>query len=169
MGSIYNDCHKDYADFILQCQIKSGGEEIRFYSQTVESPNADPFRDPLYDEPASDPTTGDEEFKFKGPYKVPAIVKEGSREISASDRGQQSIREDAYAFFARKDFEDLGVPAPKDGDVIEWFGRHYDIVKVSKKGLLGDTLTFTKYDCSLRILDRFTPERRTDSPDVTAP
>lgn len=173
MGLLSNTCDKAFFDDVLVEQIRVAGEEVRLYSilskSTTDSDSVDPHLDPLYDEPVSDPVTGNEKFKFKGPYRINAVVKKGSKEVSGEERGLKITREDGSAVFARVTFEREGIPFPKIGDVVEWQGRYYDTTKVDEDGNLADTLTFTKYRCTLRINGAFLPERRADTIDVVAP
>lgn len=173
MGILLNKCDAKFLEGVIEEQIRMAGEKVRLYSMltkhTDDALSVDPHLDPLYDEPVSDPITGNEKFKFIGPYELWAVVKKGSKDISGEERGLKLGRSDGYALFARSVFDAQGIPSPKLGDVVEWEGRYYDMVNVDEDGNVADTLTFVRYRCTLRIAEAFTPQRRADTIDVVSP
>lgn len=169
MGTILSDCDLEFWKCTVEDYYKTTGEQVKLYSMWNESPKVDPYVDLLYDEPTVEALNGDEEFKFDGPFTLIGIVEEGDKEVTAEERGSLTTREGAMVWFARSAVEGIGAPAPKRGDVIEWQGRYYGIIKVSKQGELGNTLTFTKYACEMKLTQKFSPSRRIAGGDVTAP
>jgi len=168
MGTLIDDCESNYFACMLEDFLNVAGETVNLYSMIATSPDADPYYDIVYDEPTVEAISGDEEFKFIGPYSMVAVVSKGSKSVSLEERGTRIERSDGYVWFARSVIEREGYPAPKRGDIIEWQGRYYDIIKVSTGGELGNTLTFTKYTCELKINYSFKPERRLAGDDVAA-
>lgn len=169
MGIIVSDCDLGYLQAVTEEHIKVSGENVSFYSLLDKSLEANPNTDYLYDEPTIDKTTGNEKFKFKGPYAIFGIVKQGPSETVANERGTRADYPDGMAYFAVLTFERESIPEPKYGDVIQWQSRYFDIVDVSESGFIGDTLSHTKWECKIKRTSIFFPERRADTIDVVAP
>lgn len=170
MGILYNSCDKQFFDATISDQIRVAGEEIWLYSLIGVSPGVDPTIDPLYDEPKTDSVTGNEQFKYTGPYKAIGILKKTNTDLAAQERGEFADTTGSQAIFARFDLEQLGIPGPKNGDIVAWQGtKFFDVVNVNREGNIADTREFVKYVCDIRVVDSFRPDRKLDTGDVIGP
>ena len=175
MGRVVNDCEKEYLRKVIHERACYGGEQVRFYSMldrhTDDADSFSPYHDPLYDEPLSDEISGDEKFRFKGPYLIDARVKKGSSDKVVDERGTKTEVTDGIAYFPEQTFIDNpSYPRPKQGDIVEWEGRYYDVLISKNEGMIGTTLTNTEIKLELKINRAYAPERRLDaSVDLVAP
>lgn len=115
--------------------------------------------DPLYGEPYSNGNR----WSFSSYNLTMAIefTEYSNRSPEASEDGFK-IEFDAEAIVSYIEWNaNIGAGSPpKESDVIECMGTHFDVVKVGKSGSLVDTSLNTGFKLELKRRSSFTPERR---------
>lgn len=133
-------------------------------------------RHPLYGEPANPESNG--EWSFNGPWEMSVAIEfdeaqEVENEVSAE--GLHSTG-NATAHIARKELEDVGAPAPKIGDVLEFWGeeespfkRHYkywEVTRANADGHIVSQADFVQYRLELKLRTKFEPGRKIEGEKV---
>ena len=92
-------------DSIVTEHIRIAGTRIDYYSLDIESSE----RDPVYDEVVV--------RKWIGPYQMHGWVEFPEATTAAGEEGYR-VEWHATAYIARKEFDDLGAPAPDEGSIL---------------------------------------------------
>ena len=109
--------------------------------------------DPLYNEPVTWEFT-----KFEVVVSVEWEERD-NREFEAEEEGSHA-EVDAIARVARNAWEKVSTTRPKEGDVIYFHERYWDVIKANEGSRMLDTSNFVGYQMELRKRSRFDPERR---------
>ncbi len=141
------------------------GTPIEYWHQDI----ANSTRDPLYDEPI--------DRAWLGPYSLKAYVEYIPAVPEAREEGTR-ITWNGTIWFTRKSLEDIGAPAPLEGDVIHYWqnrffrehsvngehisnaGYYFDVVNADDDGHLFDSANFVGFKLTVVRRTEFTPERR---------
>jgi hypothetical protein len=127
-------------------------------------------RHPLYGEPSA----GGKEWSFNGPYEMAGALEFDEAQEIESEATTEGLAKTANAVLhiARKEFEDVGAPDPKIGDVIEFWGderssfvRHYkywEVTRANADGHIMSTPDFVQYRIELRLRTKFEPGRKVE-------
>jgi hypothetical protein len=120
--------------------------------------------DCLYGEPVEG--LNPEHYK---PYQVLAYFQEPSHSTDGTDGGEQKII-DGRIFFARKNLEQLRIPANSMGDLVDagdivrlfrqgvfWY---FDLRNIERTGWVNDSQVYTHYACDVIQNTDFLPERK---------
>lgn len=162
------EVERAFWDSVAQEPARLSGTPIRFWSLRRAA-----NRHPLYKEP-SGKSVGDGEWEYQGPFELMAAVEfdQGNQTTAqAGDQGGIEKSADATAWIARKEVEDREAPAPKEGDVVEfWDGfggsalagqkHHFDVVVANRDGNIVTSDVFVMYKLTLKTRTRFDPGRK---------
>lgn len=127
-------------------------------------------RHPLYGEPS----VGGDEWEFHGPYEMAGAVEfDEAQEVEpeATTQGLVSVSS-AILFVARVEFENVGSPDPKIGDVIEFWGddtspfvrkfKYWDVTRANPDGHVMSMAEFVQYRIELKKRTKFEPGRKVE-------
>lgn len=154
-----------FFDSIIQEHVNIAGTEISFYHQDM----AKVVRDPLYDEPIS--------RAWKGPWKLKAYAEYIAATPEMREEGFR-VTWNGTMFIPRKNLEDIGAPAPIEGDVIHYWSNkffkehasggkgdpgadyYFDVINIDDDQHIFDDANFTGFKLILARRTEFAAERR---------
>lgn len=153
-------------DIWAQESTNEWGTDAQLFSLDTFGSN----HDPLYMEPTL--------RKWSKPYKIRAWVSKPTQNPIVSEDGFR-IHFDATAWVSRKELEDAGAPAPREGDVLQFWhlpqfnvdaaartpgipnsGYYFDVLNATPSAHLFDTPTFVGYELKIKRRSEFGPERK---------
>lgn len=148
MGRIVDSSDRALWDGFNADLIEVAGTEARLYSL-----RADQGRDPLY---------GEAKMVFADPVDIMVSVRQPDREGNIGERGSERIQK-TQVWFSRALLESAQCPTPKEGDVLSFWGGHYDLAFPTDESLVPtgpspDEIQLV-FDATRR--ERFLPERKT--------
>lgn len=127
-------------------------------------------RDPLYKEPSVD----GKEWSFEGPFEVMGTIEYTPTDDNESTATEAGIEQnsDAMMWVARVEFERVGAPYPKRGDVAEFWGappfgleaakQQWDIIGAEPDGNVFSSEAFVQYKMKLKRRTKFYAFRKTE-------
>jgi hypothetical protein len=131
-------------------------------------------RHPLYGEPS----VGGKDWEFHGPYEMAGGLEfDEAQEVEpeATTEGL-STSASAVLHIARIEFENVGAPDPKVGDVIEFWGdkttpfmrkfKYWEVTKANPDGHIMSTAEYVQYRIELKQRTRFEPGRKVEGEKV---
>jgi len=157
---------RSFWDSVAQESARLSGLIIALYSLRRAA-----NRHPLYKEASVD----GKDWEFSGPWEMP-----GSIEFQRSDNINPEATEvgirtasEARIWIARREFELVEAPSPKEGDVVQFWGdppfgpkksaTYWDVVKATADGEYWSTNEFTMYRMELRRKGKFLPVRKIEN------
>lgn len=159
-----SDSEKALFDSVATETTQIAGDRIRFYKLDVLGSDVDP----LYDEPTR--------RRFTGPYEINAWVGYANSNPDVPPQGYRNTFATS-AWIARAEVERVGMRAPEEGDIIEFWrvpffaqdsvdtglvrpGYYFNVVNVSEDGHIFDRAGFVGFTLEIARNTEFTPERR---------
>lgn len=153
---------RDLWDSVAMEPARLSGTKIRFWSLRRAK-----NMHPLYREPSS---KSDGEWSFNGPWEMMSHIEydQNSDETPNASTDGKSTEIESKAWIARREFEDIGAPYPKEGDVIEFWDdavwgkdkRHWDVVKATRDGNVFGSSVFVQFKIDMKTRSKFTPDRK---------
>lgn len=155
-------------DHFAQEHVEASGTEVLYWHQNLETS----IRDPLYDEPI--------EREWQGPFRFIAYVEYTPGTPQMREEGM-TVRWEGRLWVARKTLEDQNIPAPLEGDVMQFWdnrffrehgvngeegaegGYYFDITNVDDDGHVQDSSHFVGLTINFIRRTEFTAERRLNS------
>lgn len=152
-------------DSIASEPAKLSGVDVKLWSLRRAK-----HRHPLYGEPSF----GGKEWSFNGPYEMAGGLEfdeaqEVESEATTEGLGKTS---NAVLWIARKEFEDVGAPDPKIGDVIEFWGdkatpflrqfKYWEVTRANPDGHIMSTPEYVQYRIELKQRTKFEPGRKVE-------
>lgn len=151
---------RDFWDSVAMEPARLAGTKVRFWSLR-RSKNMHP----LYREPSKG---GD--HAFHGPWEMWASLEfDQANDINPQMQTEGFVKEsDARMWIARREFEDVDAPRPKEGDVIDFWdespwgpeNRWWDVVKANPDGNIFSSEVFVQYKLELRRRSKFEAGRK---------
>lgn len=147
---------KLYGDCASEIGLFKGYEEER---NTLSGPECSYYSldrgenvHPVYNEP--------EPYAFTGPQVITCTFEDDGREPSVRDEGLV-VERGANMTIALNSWQTaFPTREPKEGDVLQVFGRYWDVVLASRSGYMVDTPNFTGYKLEVKSRERFEPDRK---------
>lgn len=166
-GDPVDQDEREFWDSVAEEPARLSGATVAYFSLRRAK-----GRHPLYREPSQDST-----WTFDGPFALPVGL-----EFMSADSIQPEVREtgimrmsDAVLWIARREFERVGAPDPKEGDVVEFWSvaiddnafatadvlAQWDVVKANPDGQLFSQATFVQWKLEIQRRETFTAMRKT--------
>lgn len=155
-----------FFDSVAQESARLSGLTIGFYSLRRAA-----NRHPLYKEASVD----GKDWEFEGPWEMPGSIEFPRAENVSPEATEVGIRtsSEARIWVARREFELVEAPLPKEGDVAQFWGEapfgprksetYWDVVKATADGEYWSTNKFTMYRMDLRRKGKFLPVRKIEN------
>jgi len=156
---------REIHDSIAAEPAKLAGLTLSYYSLRRAA-----NRHPLYKEPS----VGDKDWEFSGPWELHAVIDwdvASATSDEATEAGSKTISE-AILGIARVEFEQMGAPSPKIGDVVEFWTElpdgssrtwtQWDVTKATADGEVWSQPTFVAYKLEVKIREQFRAIRKTE-------
>jgi len=114
------------------------------------------------------------EWSFEGPFEMPGTIEFLQYDNVTTEATEVGIRRESEAELtvARVEFEKIGSPYPKVGDVVEFWTAppfkkadqqsQWDVVKAEEDGNIFSSETFVQYKIGLRRRSKFYAFRKTE-------
>jgi hypothetical protein len=154
-----------FFDGLVEDHLNTHGTDITYWHQDIENST----RDPIYDEPI--------DRAWLGPYRLKGYAEYIAAAPEAREEGTR-VTWNGTLWLSRKGLEDIGAPAPLEGDVVKYWdnrffaehstngehvpgsGYYFDVVNSDDDGHVFDSANFTGFKLTIARRTEFTPERR---------
>jgi len=154
MGGLVCQHDLDFIESVNKEIPHLAGIEVEFYDLQVIPSKIDP----LYRQP-----TTDTDWSFVGPYLIEATVEKPVPAFTANDEGATK-EEKTRVIFSRKLVEDIGMPYPKKGDLVKFWGVMFTIIAVEDTSPFWQSGQMVNITTDLIRHSEYVPERKIRMP-----
>jgi len=175
MGTLITDSEIGLFHSIAQEVNRLAGIEVEYYNFNVndmKTMSGDPGYDPLYSEKMCDSSwgiTGRGGVSTEGlgkPYIVNAVYEHDEPNVSATEKGRTKDS-DTQLWFAKKDFDLLGIGAPVMGAIVKYRQLFWNVTRVIGDGWIDMShKNYSLYKLNIAYNTKFNASIRVNDPTI---